>query len=261
MKLGMNLETAKPEDAQALARFFKRFPSQGAVELLVDRSKDYYGPGRIQSDQHLTYVLREDRENEIVGVASFAINEVLVNGKKSRVAFGRDLRILQTRQAILGWTQHFLPVMEEIRQVCKVDHFVSVMNLYDPKVVNTFIRPRPGKRPLPHYFLHRRFNLVSLHGRFPWADQPLKSIRVRRGSAHIKDALFHYIARKSAERDFLVTITPEEVSNQLARWEGLKLEDFLLALDSYDNIVGCCAPWSASGIEEYIPLRYHLDRP
>lgn len=254
----MRLETATPDQAQELSQFFKKFPVQGQVELLTDRSRDYFGVIQLQSDTNLTYTLRNEESRELLGVVSFAIEETLVGGKPARVAFGRDLRISENRKAIMGWSQHFLPVLEEVKGVFNVDHFVSAINLNDVRAMNAFLRPRPGKRPFPRYFLHRRFNLVSLHGRFPWAPKPLRSLRIRRGSHHLVDALGHYIARKSQERDFTLTPTEEAFHELLERWKGIKIDDFLIALDSKDNIVGCCAPWNAASLEEFIPLKYNL---
>lgn len=254
----MKLEIARPEQSAELATFFKTFPLNGPVEIAVDRSKGFFRPYEIQSDTHVTYTLRDEEKNELVGVASFAVSDTLVHGRPTRVAFGRDLRILETRQAVLGWTQHFLPVMKEVQRVLGAETFVSIMNLNEVKAMNAFIRPRPGKRPLPRYYLYRRFNLVSLHGRFPWAPKPLKTIRIRRGSPHLESALADYIVRKSRERDLSLCLDPSGFREALARWEGLKLDDFLVALDSKDNIIGCCAPWNAGGVEEFIPLHYNL---
>ena len=36
------------------------------------------------------------------------------------------------------------------------------------------------------------------------------------------------------------------------------MSDFLIALDAHDNIVGCVAPWSSYGLQEYIPMEYSL---
>lgn len=254
----MRLETAGPEQNAELTAFFKRFPIGGPVELKVDRTRDFFKPYQIQSDAHVTYTLRNEDKGDLLGVASFVLGETRIGGRDCRIAFGRDLRILETRQAVLGWTQHFLPVMDEVRKVFNVEHFVSILNLNEAKAMNAFIRPRPGKRPLPRYHLYRRFNLISLHGRLPWAPSPLKTVRIRRGSAHLADALAAYIVRKSRERDLALCLSPDDFQEMLGRWEGLKLDDFLVALDAADNIVGCCAPWNPGGVEEYIPLKYSM---
>lgn len=254
----MKLEIARPEQGAELAAFFKKFPLRGPVEILFDRGKDFFRPYEAQGEAHVTYTLRDEERDELLGVATFVVANTLLGGQPARVAFGRDLRISETRQAVLGWSQHFLPVMEEVKRVLRADHFVSIMNMNELKAMNAFIRPRPGKRPLPRYYLYRRFNIVSLHGRFPWAPKPLPTVRVRRGSPHLAGALADYIVRKSRERDLSSLLEPADFVESLNRWEGLHLEDFLVALDAKDNVVGCCAPWGAGGIEELIPLRYNL---
>lgn len=254
----MKLEIAKPEQSAELAAFFKKFPLRGPVEIAVDRSKDFFKPYKIQSETSVTYTLRSELKEDLLGVATFAVQDTLLGGKPTRVAFGRDLRILETRQAVLGWSQHFLPVMREVQQVLGAEAFISIMNLNEVKAMNAFVRPRPGKRPLPRYYQYRRFNIVSLHGRFPWAPKPLSTVRIRRGAAHLENALADYIVRKTLQRDLGLCLAPDDFREMLARWDGLKLDDFLVALDTNDNIVGCCAPWNPGGVEEYIPLKYNL---
>src|SRR5690606_33153844 len=112
----MKLEVAGPDQNEELAAFFKKFPLRGPVEIRIDRGKNFFRPYDIQIDVHVTYALRSD-ENELMGVASFAVSDTLLNGEPTRVAFGRDVRISETRQAVLGWTQHFLPVMQEVQRV------------------------------------------------------------------------------------------------------------------------------------------------
>lgn len=253
----MKLETARREQSAELAAFFKKFPVHGPVDLTIDRSNDFFAPYDLQSDASVTYTLRSEGD-ELLGLATFNIFDSLVGGRETRVAFGKDLRILETRKAILGWTQHFLPVMEEVRRVFGAESFFSVLNMNEAKALNAFVRPSPGKRPFPRYVLHRRFNLVSLHGRFPWAPEPVKSLRVRRGSLALAEQLADYIVGKQRERDLAFCLTKDDFFEALKRWRGLKLEDFLIALDGNERIVGCCAPWSAGGLEEHIPLRYNL---
>lgn len=258
-----SLEIAQPEHSEMLAGFFKKFPLHGPVEIAIDRGQDFFAPYKIQSDAQITYMLRNDVKSaphggEPLGVATFVFYEALMNGQKCRVAMGRDLRIQQTREAVLEWTKHYLPVMDEARRVFQSDYFLSIINMNEVKALNAFLRPRPGRRPMPSYHLYRRFNLVTLHGRFPWAHHPLRTIRIRRASGAIEDALIYYMVKKSKERDFTPLTDANAIRDLIGRWKGLEISDFLVAMDAQENIIGCCAPWSSSGLEEYIPLKYNL---
>lgn len=253
----MKLEIAKPEDALALADFYKSFVTQGHVHLKVDRNKDFFAPYSIQSDQYLTYQLKGD-ENKLEGMASFVVRDVLLDEKVRPVAFGRDLRISSNRRAVLEWSQHFLPVMKEVFHTFNCNHLFSVLSMGEVQALNAFVRPRTMKRPLPHYYLFRRFNMVSVHGHLPWAKNPLPHLRLRRGSEQSVDALIYYISQKSRTRELSTVWDAQSFSEKLERWKGLKLEDFIIAFDKNENVVGCVAPWSAEGMQDFIPMEYSL---
>lgn len=253
----MKLEIAKPEESSSLAEFYKSFPLRGLVEMRIDRNGDFFAPYSVQSDQHLTYALKDD-ENKLEGVASFVMRDVLLDNKVRPVAFGRDLRISSNRRAILEWSQHFLPVMQEVFQTFGCKYLFSVLSMSEVQALNAFVRPRTTKRPLPHYYLYRRFNMVSIHGKLPWVSNPLPHLRIRRGSSANVDALIYYIIQKSRQRDLSTVWDAQSFHDKLERWQGLKLEDFLVAFDKDENIVGCAAPWSSGGLQDFIPMEYSL---
>lgn len=252
----MKLEIAKHEETAALAEFYKSFPVRGLVEMKIDRNGDFFAPYDIQAEQHLTYVLKEDEKLE--GMASFLVRDVLLDNKVQTVAFGRDLRISTNRRAVMEWAQHFLPVMEEVFQTFDCKYLFSILSMGEVQALNAFVRPRTMKRRLPHYYLYRRFNMISVHGRLPWASNPLPKLKIRHGSSSNLDALIYYIVQKSQQRDLATVWDTQSFHDKLARWKGLKLEDFLIAFDRDDNIVGCVAPWSAGGLEDFIPMLYSL---
>lgn len=252
----MKLEIAKPEHSKDLAEFFKSFLIHGPVEMKIDRMGNFFAPYDIQSEQHITYQL--SNKDGIEGVASFLIKDLSFNDKVTRVAIGKDLRISANRRAVLEWSQHFLPVMDELKEKLKIEHFFSILSMSDLQAVNAFVRPRDLKRPLPRYHLFKRFNIVSLHGQFPWAANPLPHLRIRRGGPHNVDALIQYIVKKSKDRDLASVYDENSFYDKIERWKGLRLEDFLIAYDYKENIIGCVAPWSSGGVQEFVPMTYSL---
>ncbi|QDK37438.1 hypothetical protein [Bdellovibrio sp. NC01] len=252
----MKLEIAKPEDSALLAEFYKGFPVRGLVEMKIDRNNDFFMPYDIQSDQHITYVLKEEDKPE--GMASFVLRDVLLDDKVQPVAFGRDLRITSNRKAVIEWSQHFLPVMTEVFQTFGTKYLFSILSMGEVQALNAFVRPRTLKRPLPQYHLFRRFNMISVHGRLPWASNPLPKMRIRHGNENNVDALIYYICQKSRDKDLATVWDAQSFRDKLDRWKGLKLEDFLIAFDKDENIVGCVAPWSSGGLQDFIPMQYGL---
>lgn len=252
----MNLRIASPQDSEALINFYKEFSLPGQVELKVDRMQNYFTPYEVQSDRHVTYLLEE--EQQTFGTASFVIQNLQHQGQVQPVAWGRDLRISNNRKAILSWSQHFLPVLEEVKKTFGVHSVFSVINMDDTQALNAFVRPRPSKRPLPRYYLYRRLNLISLHGQLPWAKDPLPHLQIKHAQPHHYDALAAYIVAKSQEKEMSSIYNYQTFQEKLSRYRGLQLEDFLVAVDRFNNIVGCVAPWSSANIQEFIPLHYEL---
>ncbi|WP_413561145.1 hypothetical protein [Bdellovibrio sp. HCB209] len=252
----MKLEIANPADSAALVEFYKSFPVDGPLQIKIDRDDDFFAPYEVHGEKALTYMLKD--EDKLEGMASFVVRDVLLDNKVRTVAFGRDLRISPNRKAILEWGQHFLPVMNEVSSVLDAKYFFTTMSLTEAKALNAFVRQRSLKRPLPRYYLFRRLNMVSLHGRFPWAKNPLPHLRMRHGNQQNVDALIYYISQKSRSKDLATVWDSYSFHDKLERWKGLKLEDFIIAIDKNDNIVGCCAPWSAEGMQDFIPMTYNL---
>jgi hypothetical protein len=253
----MILEIARPEDSWDLKQFFKNFTTGELIQFKIDRPRDFFTPYDIQSDTHVTYVLRKPEGRVIQGVATFVIRNVWLNQKIQTIAVARDLRILPSRQAILSWGQYFAPVLDEIKRAYHVDYFFSTLNMTDATILNTFIRPRQLKRPWPRYHLFRRFNLVSIHGVLPFTENPLPHMRIKKVDESLYEDLLYYIVNKKKQKELSSIYDKSSAEEFLTRWQGLKYTDFYVALDSNGGIIGCVAPWSAANIQEFIPYKYN----
>ena len=214
----MILEVAQMQNNDELLEFYRRFPLDGLINLRADRSKDFFKYYGLQSDQYLTYILRS--KDKIMGVVSFIVDQVVIEGKPTLVAWARDLRVSNERAAILGWSEHIQPVFEEIKKLFHVEYFFSTLNLSEEKALNTFIRPRSQKRFLPRYFLYRKFQLVTAHGFYPWARQSWPQLKIRRGSSKNQDALLDYLIRSSQNYSFYSAKNKDLLLEKIERWAG-----------------------------------------
>ncbi len=253
----MDLLLANEGDNADLINFFKEFPLRGLVDVKIDRLGNFFAPYEIQSDLFKTYLLK-DKESQIQASASFVERDVWYENGPTRIATATDLRVRSNRRAIAEWSHHFLPVLEKETRENGVSHVFSSINLSDPSILNTFIRPRTMKRSMPRYYLYRKFNLVSLHGRYPWANPPLSSIKVRPAHSGNVDALANYIIHRSQYRPFSSVWSVDTFEAKMKRLKGMKLEDFWVATDSDDNVVGCMSSWSPRYVQNFIPLTYSL---
>ena len=254
----MKLEIASTADSEKLIDFYRQFPIHLPVHLQPERHVDFFAPYRYQGSNYRTYVLKDEQQN-IHALANFSIRKTFIEGQSEvPIAVASDLRVSNQRRAILEWSNHFLPVIEEVKKDFNVEQIFSYINLYDPGAMNAFIRPRSMRRPLPRYYLYRKLNLVSIHGRFPWAPRPLSGLRIQEGNKLNYDALLGYILKRSQYRTFADIGSVSSLEQKISRLVDLQLEDFLIAFDHNDNVVGCVAPWSSKKINSLVPLKYNL---
>lgn len=253
----MRLELAQMSNNEELLDFYGRFPLENLMQIKLDRGRDFFKYYTIQTDQFVSYILRDDN-NTILGHVCFIIETVLIEGKATRIAWSRDLRISPDRRAILHWAEHTKNVFDEVRKIFAVDYFMTSLNMHEVKALNTFTRPRTQKRFMPRYFLYRKFDIVSLHGQFPFTFPPDSKLKIRRGNPKQSDQYLDYLLKKNQNYSFSLYTDRESFNDMMDRWSSLSWEDFFIAFDSKDNIVGMLSSWSSAGVQDFIPLRYSL---
>ncbi len=259
----MNLEVVEPSNITPainleLLQFFSQFHTSGWVDLKIDRLNDFFGLYKTQSDQFRTYVMRNQQSGKIEACASFIARDVKLGDEIQKIAYATDLRVSSSRRAILEWSQHFLPTMEDVKTQMGVQHFFSFIDFTETAMTNIFLRPRNMRRTLPRYYLYRKFKVNTLHGRFPWAPAPISSLRIREGNESNLDALLAYLFKKFRFRPFASVWDGQSFEKKIRRLTGFNLSDFLIAFDRHDQIVGCLSTWSPQLVQKFIPYSFEL---
>lgn len=251
----MRLVKATAADNDKLTDYFKSTTLPGPIEISYLRVGSFFDHYRLQSDDFVTYILLNDQD-QIEAMASLIFRQARVEGEVETVGFATDLRVSSSRGAILSWSQHFLPVLEEEKAKRNCRYIFSMVAHTQKQAYNAFVRPRSMKRKLPRYYLFRRFQIISLHGMWPWRPKPLPSIHVKRAEETDREALYDYILKKKSVKPLTFSLDLEAIHQNLGRWSQLNLENFLLAKDSQNNIIGCTGIWSPSQCQQVLPTVY-----
>lgn len=251
----IDLVKASDDDNDKLLHYFSKMSLPGPIHIRLRRMFNFFNQYRIQSDDFVTYIL-QNKENQIEALASLLFREGFVDQNREVIGYATDLRVSPTRQAVLHWSQNFFSVLEEekIKRNCK--YIFSVVPHSQRQAYNAFIRPHNLRRGLPRYHLFRRFNLVTLHGLWPFHDLPLSGIKIRTATQNDFTPLAHYILSKIKNRALRYYDSPEGFRINIERWRDLQIEKFLIAFDRYNNIIGCTAPWSSERVQRVTPLMY-----
>jgi hypothetical protein len=253
----VKIERAGPQDDAALKEFYTQSVLHGSVDVKVQRTGNFFDQYKLQSNDFHTYILKTPKE-KIVGLATILFREGLLNEEMHAIGYCTDLRIAPSRTAILEWTDHFSPLLEQLSIEKKCDYFFSAIAQYQGRAYNALVRPRSVRRQIPRYYQLGRFEIVSVLGRLPIAPPRLKTITIRRAEAN-KDfeALARFLAKKTSGRLLSVKYTADLLNQRIQTWPGLSERSFLLALDQKQNIIGCVAPWDGSQVQKFLVEKYN----
>ena len=253
----MKFELATEKDSQDLINFFQKHPFPGPVEVSISRTHPFFDFYKITSDDFDPYVLRDD-EGKVAGLVTLIYRETWLNGKIEKIGYMTDLRIEPQREALLSWSKSFLDIIDESKEKRNCRYLFTVLSQEQGKAYNTFLRARSPKRKMPRYYLLRKFDYITLHGRVPFFSRPLSTLNISSASKSDLAELLNYLNIKLRERPLGFVLNDEnDLMTHLGRFKNLSLSDFLLARDNDGNIVGCVAPWDASPVQKYKVTEYH----
>ncbi|AGH95733.1 hypothetical protein [Pseudobdellovibrio exovorus] len=253
-KAGLVLKEATREDSQKLGEFFTSIPILGEIAIKIQREQHFFSFYQRLGLPYKSYIIKDG--DEVVGTASFVFRHLNFQTRTLKLAQACDLRISSNRKVIMSWLKFFHPILEQLRETEHCDGFITSINQTETQAMNAFIRPKLKRAHQPQYSLSRSYNLASIHGFYPLLNPPNKNILVRAYQTSDKKKLIEYIQANCKRTDF----APKELIEDVAKYIDTSLiyswNQFLIAFDSNNNIVGCAHPISSSLLQDYLPQDY-----
>ena len=251
----LNLREATAADSKVLSTFFTSIPTIGSIQIKISREDQFFSFYQRLGLPYKTYLLED--EKEILGTASFIIRELKFKDKFLKIAQACDLRIAPNRKATLSWSKYYQPLLEEIRLNENCDGFITSINQTETQAMNAFIRPKLKRPGQPNYSLSRKYNLVSIHGKYPWYSGLNKNILVRPYNSSDKAQLLEYISEHLKKNAFVPQALAENPAEYIHRSLLYSWSQFLVAFSRDGKIVGCVQPISSSLLQDYFPQDYN----
>lgn len=253
-KSGLVLKEATPEDSQRLSEFFTSIPTLGEIDIKIQREQHFFSFYQRVGLPFKSYVIKDG--DEVVGTATFLFRSLNFQNRTLKLAQACDLRISSNRKVIMSWLKFFHPILEQLRAEEKCDGFITSINQTETQAMNAFIRPKLKRAHQPQYSLARSYNLVSIHGFFPFRNPPNRNIRVRPYNADDKAQLVDYLLTNCKKTDFVPHELVENPAEYIDRSLLYSWSQFLLAFDSQNKLIGCVQPISSSLLQDYLPQDY-----
>jgi hypothetical protein len=254
------LRESTPADSDKLGSFFFEIPTQGLLDVKIKRQVDFFSLYRRLQQKFHNYILEQTNSfdnNEILGTASFLIQETQVEKGVLKTAYACDLRISSQRKAVLNWARHFLPQLQKLIAIEKVDHFITSISMESSQAINAFIRTKQKRSNKPFYELIRKFHLVSIHGFYPMLFKVNPFIKVGFLEKQDHKKFIRYLSEKLQTLDLVPAAIACDLEKYIQESLIYSFRNFVIARDAKDNIVGVCYPLSSSLLQDYFPQEYN----
>lgn len=249
------LREAFQDDSGQLNEFFTSIPIRGDIDVKIQRQNHFFSFYDRIGAKHRTFLLTDG--DEILGMASFIFRRLAFENRVLKLGQACDLRISSNRKAILTWSKFFEPLLEKLRQEENCDTFITSINQTETQALNAFIRPKLKRAHQPHYGLARTYNLVSVHGFWPFYNRQNPNIRVRGYEDGDKPKLVAYLKKQCQQIDFMPAEMVENVVEYIDQSQLYTWAQFLIAFDHASDIVGCVHPLSSNLLQDYLPQQYN----
>ncbi len=252
----IRLVEAEEKHSPLLQAFFEEQVVHGHFDYSIRRPVNFFAHYRLFSDDFITALLMDDNDT-LLGAATICFQRAYFNRQEQVVGFLCDLRIAPQRMAIQQWAHHFVPFLYKKLAEKNCRYVFTAMEHFENQAYNALLRPRKMRRLLPHYYLYRKVNSIIFLGRWPYSPSPMPSIRVNHARPKDLDELNEYMMQKKIGSRLYFNTTAENLEHKFKTWPQFSLENFLIARNFKDQIVGCMAPWNNHSIQQIIPRHYH----
>lgn len=244
----LKLIRAQPDHSQQLTQFFANQALPGHMQIQIHRNQNFFNKYKVLSDDYVTLMLI-DEEKEIQATASVIFTPSIIEGKEQVIGIATDLRLNKKRRTLIAWMDNFLPLLIEEREKRNCKYIFSPIAQGRVESFKAFIRPRTVRRNFPRYHLFRRFDVVSIHGLYPWGLSPINSINIGFGTAADVDALQNYLKVMYSKRPLHFPKRFNDLEGFIKQWPGMSMDNFLIAKDTAGNIIGCINLWDGHNVE------------
>ena len=239
---------AGPADNEALLDFLEHAPmSAEGMQIRYRRRPDFFRLLAHRGDRaHV--VVAEDGRGRIRGMATVSLRPAWMKGQLTTVGYLGDLRVSFDRGVRRRWRAVFADMVHEalrIEELADCTHWLTAILDGNGAARRALARRDPRAPVLAPVAPFTMRNLVC---RWPWPRRRSsdRALVVRRACANDRDRLATFFETENRRLDFGFH---GELERRLARWAGLRLEDFLYVEDA-QGIAACVAPWCPAPVKQ-----------
>lgn len=242
------LRDAVPADDAAICELFARVTMDGDLRLAVERDPSFFALYEMQRIVDCQVQVGE-AEGRISGVATMLARDAWLAGAKTRVTYLGDLRLEPSLRGGFFLLNHFAEGFHKFLERTESEVGLTAIISSNQAAIKTLTRRSRRFPTKPLYRAWRKFEITNLHFTIPRRPR-LGPCQVRPATREDIPALAELLGREWAAQPFGYVMDEERLRERLARWPGLRIEDFLCAFRG-SELVGCVAVWDAEAVKRF----------
>ncbi|MFN8392042.1 MAG: hypothetical protein U0136_17255 [Bdellovibrionota bacterium] len=236
-----------------LARFAAALPSEGAMQLRLDRPLGFKASFDVEGER--AEIITALLGGEVVGLASRAERLCYLNGRPEPQTIGvlGNLRIRPDFRSTLTLARG-LKAFHELDRQGRAKIYLAFVQSANSSALALFERPRklmPPCRPGGQlYTVFLRSTSGSL-GR----SAPRRRFELRRATKDDLPSVAKFLRSHGSNRQFFPHYSLSDLLGETTRLRGLRPDDIILC-SSGGALMGCTARWSQSTFRRWVVERY-----
>lgn len=229
------LPATETDDAE-LRALLRRNVMEGAVSLTFRREPSYFAAAAIQGAQAEIYKAVDTANGHLAALGALFRLPAYFNGRLRTIGYLADLRVEAAyRNGLL--LRRAYDFLRHRQQHSPLPVYTSMILQDNQAALSVLAARRAG---LPDYLPQGRVHTPMMPLAWPKAALCPPGITLSRARAGEEAAVFAFLNREHARRQFAPHYTPADLGN--GRLRGLRIEDFHLARRG-GEIVGALAGW------------------
>ena len=248
MTRNFQIRVAEAKDQGALLELLRRCPIAGSMELILDRSPDFFGLSRLQGE-HSTVYLAEDQAGRLLGSVMFTERPEIWGDRSYKVLRLSDLRT-DPRYRQSGVAAAFVETYQNLLLSGVYDYGRS--EILEGNEVP--FRVHQVAREVLAFENRGRAEIYQL---LPlWTFRLPSDLKLRLATPEDLPALSQLLETSYRQRAGRPDFHLAALEAALARDPSFSIETFWLAVDREDRILACVAAWDQHALRQTIVFRF-----
>lgn len=235
------IRPTEESDAVGLQELLADTPQEGSILLNFERQPNYFWATDIGTSEPDLWVMEDTEDNRIAGAFSMGKRDVFINGVKTSMRFGSDLRIHRDYQG----GRALLRLFKALTNILGDDIYQTVILEENQASLGTVGSGRLKTQPKYFPAGRHRTNMIDLRCR----EKHSLNYQVRRANSADIAIMQQFFDANAINKQFYPSYNFSKIGTNDAYYRNIKLEDFFLAF-SGDELIGMTGLWDQKDFKQ-----------